>query len=229
MIYITGDIHGDYDIRKLSSSRFHEQKKLTRSDYLIICGDFGLIWDGSKHEKYWRRWLERKPWTTLWIDGNHENFDMLEQYPVEEWHGGNIQKISEHVYHLCRGNMFDIDGLKIFAFGGASSHDKEYRQMGISMWEQELPNEEEIEYGRQTLEKNNWQADIVITHSLSTKILESTGIIPYYERDRLTDFFSELDEKLNFSLWFSGHYHCTCQCSDRHHMIYNDIVRITEN
>ena len=84
MIFITGDLHGDYDIHKLSSKCFTVQRELTRSDYVIICGDFGLLWDNSDEEKYWLKWLDEKPWTTLWIDGNHENYDMLSAFPITE-------------------------------------------------------------------------------------------------------------------------------------------------
>ena len=71
MIFITGDIHGSYDIHKFSTSVFSKQKELSRSDYMIICGDFGLVWSNSAEEHYWLKWLDSKPWTTLWIDGNH--------------------------------------------------------------------------------------------------------------------------------------------------------------
>ena len=42
MIYITGDIHGSIDIAKILPENWNESEKLTRSDYLIICGDFGF-------------------------------------------------------------------------------------------------------------------------------------------------------------------------------------------
>lgn len=42
MIFITGDIHGSYDIHKFSTSVFSKQKELSRSDYMIICGGFWL-------------------------------------------------------------------------------------------------------------------------------------------------------------------------------------------
>ena len=50
MIYITGDTHIPVDIQKLSTKRFPEQKEMTKSDYVIICGDFGGVWDGSNEE-----------------------------------------------------------------------------------------------------------------------------------------------------------------------------------
>lgn len=230
MIFITGDIHGDYDIRKFKTDTFPIQKDLSRSDYMIICGDFGLVWDNSAEEKYWRKWLDEKPWTTLWIDGNHENFELLKEYPTEDWHGGKIQKITDNIFHLCRGYVFEIDGRKIFAFGGAESHDKEHRILGQSIWNEEVPTEEEIQQGRKSLDDVNWNVDIVITHSISTKlqtyIFEGWG---GYGINRQTDFFGELDEKLSFSMWFSGHYHIDMNYDDKHFLIYNNIVMLTEN
>ena len=92
MIFITGDVHGEYDLRKFGKEEFTIQSELTKKDYMIICGDFGFLWDESKTEKYWLRWLERKPWTTLWIDGNHENYNLLKRYKIEDWNGGQIQR-----------------------------------------------------------------------------------------------------------------------------------------
>lgn len=83
-IYITGDKHGN--IRGLSSANWETGRHLSRKDYLVILGDFGLVWsqEESDSERYWLDWLNDKPWTTLFIDGNHENFDRLNQFPVEE-------------------------------------------------------------------------------------------------------------------------------------------------
>ena len=67
MIFITGDTHIPIDIGKLSSKCFPEQKEMTKNDYVIICGDFGGVWDGSNEEKYWIKWLKSKNFTTLFI------------------------------------------------------------------------------------------------------------------------------------------------------------------
>ena len=123
-IYVTGDIHSEPD--RFNMENFPEQKELTRDDYMIICGDFGLVWaedKESKRETWWLDWLEDKNYTTLFVDGNHENFTRLNSLPVEEWHGGRVHKVREHIIHLMRGEMFDLGGKKIFAFGGARSHD----------------------------------------------------------------------------------------------------------
>ena len=82
MIYFVGDIHADIGIYKLNTKNFSEQKEMTKDDYIIICGDFGCVWDGSKNDKYWINWLNSKKFTTVFVDGNHENFDLLYQYPI---------------------------------------------------------------------------------------------------------------------------------------------------
>ncbi len=124
MIYITGDCHADF--RRFSTNIFPEQREMTKEDYVIICGDFGGVWnkdEESPREKWDLNWLEDKPFTTLFVDGNHENFDRLYSYPVEKWHGGKVHKIRDSVIHLMRGQVFEIEDRKIFTFGGASSHD----------------------------------------------------------------------------------------------------------
>ena len=56
-IFITGDTHGSTDISKLGLSRFWEAERLTKNDYVIILGDFGLIWDNYPNVDE-KRWLK---------------------------------------------------------------------------------------------------------------------------------------------------------------------------
>ena len=124
MIYITGDCHSDFT--RFSMDNFPIQTEMTKDDYVIICGDFGGVWtfeNESEQEKYGLDWLNKKNFTTLFVDGNHENFTRLYNYPEKKWHGGKVHKIRDSVLHLMRGEIFEIDNKKIFAFGGASSHD----------------------------------------------------------------------------------------------------------
>ena len=79
MIFVTGDTHIPIDIEKLGEKLFPEQKAMTRNDYVIVCGDFGGIWDKSERHAKWLKWLSERPYTLLFADGNHENFDMLER------------------------------------------------------------------------------------------------------------------------------------------------------
>lgn len=108
MIFITGDCHGDFS--RFGTKQFPEQKKLGRDDCIIICGDFGGVWDNSPRENYWLDWLNDKPWTTLWVDGNHENYEMLKALPVEVWHGGKVQRVRPNILHLMRGQIYAPPG-----------------------------------------------------------------------------------------------------------------------
>ena len=111
MIFVTGDCHGRYE--RLDSRHFTEQEEMDRQDYVIVCGDFGY-WDRSAEQEYWLNWLERKDFTLLFVDGNHENFDMLEELPMKEWNGGNVQFIRENVIRLMRGQMYQLQGKRFF-------------------------------------------------------------------------------------------------------------------
>lgn len=250
MIYITGDCHGDF--RRFNTDIFPEQYEMTKEDYVIICGDFGGVWDrleeGSK-EKWWLDWLNEKSFTTLFVDGNHENFDRLYDYPVEEWHGGKVHKIRDSVIHLMRGQVFELQGIKIFTFGGARSHDISsgildpnapdfeskrkrlylagcsYRINHFSWWKEEMPSEEEMEEGRRNLEKHNNQVDYIVSHccATSTQAFYSHG---GFEADELTDYFEELRQKVSFKKWFFGHYHDNKYISKDEIMLYEQVTRI---
>ena len=232
MILLTGDTHGEIDIGKLSNARRQNRERfagMTKDDYLIILGDFGFVWDGGATDDWWLDWLNTKPYTTLFIDGNHENFDLLAAYPTEEWNGGRIQRIRDSVLHLMRGQFFELAGKSFFTMGGAESHDMDARKEGLTWWRQEMPCDAEYEEARRNLEAHGWQADFVLTHSLPSCIqnLWFDGE-DYYHTNRLTDFFDEVYEKLDFKAWYSGHYHMDVMVQSHPQvcMLYNDIRQI---
>lgn len=251
MIYITGDCHGNFE--RFNRSIFPEQDEMTKEDYVIICGDFGGVWSKdkeSKQETMILDWLECKPFTTLFVDGNHENFDRLYNYPVEEWNGGKVHKIRSSVIHLMRGQIFTIEGKKIFAFGGARSHDisggilelddpdynrkrreldrgwKPYRINHLSWWKQELPSREEMEEGYKNLELHDNTVDFMLSHccASSTQVLLGNGI---YKQDILTNYFEELRQKVHFKKWFFGHYHDNRNVNAEEILLYEQIIRIS--
>ena len=122
MIYVTGDTHGD---KRRFTSRAAAHRG--RGDTLIVLGDFGFIWDGSKAEKKLLTWLGKRKYKILFLDGKYENYDLLAQYPVSEAFGGQVQQISGNLYHLLRGEVYTIDGQTVFAFGGGDSAEKAMR------------------------------------------------------------------------------------------------------
>ena len=250
MIYITGDCHSEFT--RFNTEYFPEQREMTKDDYVIICGDFGGVWntdEESSKEKWWMDWLEEKPFTTLFVDGNHENFDRLYAYPVEEWKGGKIHRIRPSVIHLMRGQVFTINEKKIFTFGGAKSHDisggilelddpdfhhkrnllnkrwKPYRINHLSWWKQELPTMEEMEEGKRNLAAHDHTVDFIVSHccASSTQILIGGGM---YMGDYLNDYFEEIRQQVKFKKWFFGHYHDNRSVNAQEILIYEQVIRI---
>lgn len=222
MIYVTGDTHGDIDIGKLSRKRFPQQINLTKDDYLIICGDFGLVWDGSNREIWWQEWLSAKKFTTLWVDGNHENFDTLYEFPLVDKFGGKVREITPSIFHLDRGQVLTIDGKKIFVMGGAHSVDRAYRIEHISWWEQEMPSSEEMEKAIRALDQCGWTVDYVITHCAPRSI--QALLADWYENDPMVSFLERICKDLQFEHWYFGHYHTDRQINEQFTALYDTIV-----
>ena len=228
MIFITGDTHGNIDINKLNSKKFPDQKNLTKSDFVIVAGDFGLVWDKSKECKYWVKWLSEKNFTTLFIDGNHENFNLINSYEVQNWKGGKVHKISESIMHLMRGQVFSIDDLKFFTFGGAKSSDKEYRTENVSWWKEEMPNKEEYDEGIRNLELNSWTVDYIVTHTCPVEV-QNILIEKFNKSLEITDlneYLSKVNTKVDYKHWYFGHNHLDEELTERHTILYNKIIRI---
>ena len=225
MIFVTGDTHIPIDISKLSSKKFPRQKELCKNDYVIICGDFGGVWYGNEKDNYWLNWLDKKNFTTLFIDGNHENFAALSQYEECSWNGGKVQFIRPSVIHLMRGYVFDLEGMKIFAMGGARSSDRMFRTIGKSWWPQEMPNAEEIRRARQNLAINDNQVDIMITHDAPQSIARMIDFAKS-EDDELMPFFDELRNTVGYRHWYFGHFHEDWKVDESHTAVYNKIIQL---
>ena len=224
MIYITGDTHIPIDIHKLSMTNFREQKEMTKQDYVIICGDFGGIWNNSNEDKYWLDWLKDKNFTTLFVDGNHENFNLLNEYPVTEWGGGKVHFINDSVIHLMRGQVYTINKLKFFTMGGATSIDKENRVENKSWWKEELPSDLEFIEAIKNLDKHCWKVDYVISHTTSNRIVDYMG---YRKEDNdLNSFFSMLEKELEYKHWYFGHFHRNWEIDNKNTVLYNRIVKL---
>lgn len=223
-IYITGDLHGDYDMKKLTTKYFPDGRNLTKKDYVIICGDFGGVWDCAGQDRYVQNWLTDKPWTTLFIDGNHENFDALAQYKVEEWNGGKVQFITPSIIHLMRGQVYNIDGLSIFTMGGATSIDRYHRTERLDWWPQEMPSNSEYDEALRNLDRCGNKVDLIVTHCAPDQLHDLLGN-RYYEHNKLTNFLEIVRQTVKFEQWYFGHYHKD-QDFGKYCVIYQNVDRI---
>ena len=252
MIYVTGDCHGDWT--RFQPNCFPEQKEMTRDDYLIVCGDFGIWHDAYGKETEELNKLSKLPFTILFVDGNHENYDRLESdFPEVDFHCGKAHKIRENIYHLERGYVFELQGKKFFCFGGASSHDisdgildpndyesredfvkvyneydlsgKMFRVKNMSWWRRELPCDEEYVRGIFSLKDYDQNVDYIISHCCPQSIADVIGR-GFYDGDSLTEYFDEIAKATTFSKWLFGHYHIDRKIYGKYVALYYQIIRI---
>ena len=229
---IAGDTHGTLDLEKVTRY-FREAeirgRQFTDKDYLIILGDVGVAGFTAGGEASTRQALREFPVTTLFIDGNHENFDKLYAYPVEKWNGGKIHRIDDKILHLMRGQVFEICGTTFFTMGGAYSIDRAYRSLGIDWFEEELPSEEEWEEGMENLENAGWEVDYVLTHTGPEEIADQMGYGTDPRREEELPFrryLQKIAEKLDFSAWYFGHFHEDTDVDGLFFCLYDNVVEV---
>ena len=221
MIYITGDTHGAYEefLNRLY------QHRIAQGDTVIVCGDFGFIWDSSYHRSILSK-LTAEPFTITFVDGNHENFDLLDTYPVIEWNGGKAHKIADNIYHLMRGQCFEIEGKRFFTMGGAYSTDKYMRKAGENWWKQELPVSDEYKAAEETLKSCGYTVDYVITHTVPQSVIHFLGLVPDPHDAELTGYFEWLYGELHFKKWFAGHFHVNRLIRENVQILLDEVVTI---
>ena len=227
MIFVTGDTHGLHDFHKLHIFAC-EHPDLTSDDYVIIAGDFGAIWSGSTLAEN-LSYYTNLPFTVLFVDGNHENFDLIETFPEEMWKGGRVHRIKPNIIHLMRGQVFEIEGKTFFTFGGATSIDRAFRIEGKSWWWQERATEQEFDEGIANLKRYNNEVDYVITHAcgmraiMSPRLRAAAGIkISCPEVQLLSNF----ENIIKCRHWYFGHFHMDERLNDKYTVLYNKVVEI---
>lgn len=226
MVFITGDTHIPIDINwlVLFSKKY---PSLTKKDYVIVAGDFGGCWD-EKNLKFTEEIMKTLPFTLLFIDGNHENFNILNSYKIEEWNGGKVHKLFDDVIHLMRGEIFNIEGKTFLTIGGAESIDKGLRIENISWWKDETIKESDIQNALNNLKKVNNKVDYVITHTMPQNFLMYPPFITKTygvgkESERMLDIILN---NIEYKAWFFGHWHTDKRVYDNIYAVYHDVYLI---
>lgn len=228
MIYLSGDIHANVDIQKVIT--FFGQptdQPLSKEDYLIILGDTGICWDDGSQDDWVKQTLQELPVTTLFIDGNHENFDLLSEYPVMEWQGGKVHEIEEGILHLMRGQIFEIEGKTFFTFGGGNSVDKWKRIEGTSWWPEEMPSQDEYERGLKALEEIDYAVDYILTHTAPREVVAEMGIDIYEGEEELQHYLQRIADETDFEEWYFGHWHMDEDIME-YHCLMEEIIELSD-
>ena len=225
-MYGTGDTHGILSIYKLLVENFQEGAFLDKEDYLIVAGDFGLLWGGSRQPEsdWWLNWLHDQPWTTLFVDGNHENHEMLACLDTVGMFGSEVGKVNDSVFHLRRGHVYNINGKKVLTIGGAESIDKARRTEGVNWWPGELITHTEENEILKKLEFVN-EVDYIITHTCPLTVFQLMGLNQWKKNDPTMKFLDFIYNKINFKNWYFGHFH-EDRSFGKLRCLYNDVVEI---
>lgn len=221
MIYVTGDTHGCIERFKA-----RELKKLRKGDILIICGDFGFIWNRSKEERANLKKLMTMDYTIAFLDGCHENFDLLEDYPLMDWNGGKVHKIAHNIVHLMRGQVYTIEGKKIFTFGGGHSQDYEFRH-DSDWWEREQPTHSEILEGIRNLKANDFKVDYILTHEPPASLKDCLGV-DVFQRIEVHAFFEDVIKTVKYEKWFFGKCHIDKHIPLKFYAVFNTVTPLTK-
>lgn len=213
-VFVTGDCHGNYHWDKLFAFNM-VHPELTKEDMVIVLGDFGVPWHfplWSSDEVSFHK-LKRLKFSLGVVDGNHENFNYLYSLPSENAFGGEVGMIAPDIYWLKRGQIYNINGFKLFTFGGAYSIDKHMRKEGISWWPQEEPSYAECSFGLDSLQlKANNKVDFMLTHEAPLSVLyELYDDDPYHPKMvnpySLPKYLDILKNSVQFKRWYFGHHH----------------------
>jgi len=222
MLYVTGDIHAD--IRRLKG---RAAKQLKKGDILLVCGDFGFLWDGSPKELRLLDWLGKRPYQILFVEGTHDNIDLLSGYPEETLYGGQVRRGSGNCCQLLRGECYEIEGKRVFALGGGESTDMDIRVEGETWWSRELPSAEELAHARETLASLNQQVDYIITHSVAPTVNK------FLDREQmqinlLLAFLNEISETVQFKRWYFGSCHLDKAIPPKYCAVYQEILPVMD-
>lgn len=213
--YVIGDRHGNFEELILFAIRLH----LTEDDNLIVLGDMGLCWrkDRQDLDKFISRWEDKmlNPPFLYFIDGNHENFDLLKSF--------KDGVISPHIRWLKRGTIIYFEGKKCLCIGGADSIDKFRRTKHLSWWEDEQITQEDIDSCKAET------YDYVFSHACPYSVFKENALLlgdPQFDGEEFDHISEEmldrLKEKIEFNHWWFGHYHKDIELNNKFCCLYNN-------
>jgi hypothetical protein len=204
-----GDAHGNLEF-VVASAELMKRHGVTA---LVVLGDFGFLWRSrdrnSRELGRLSAHLVEHEQTLFFVDGNHENFDLLQALPLNL--DGSAQ-VAPAITYLPRGYRTKLSSDRSLAvLGGANSIDREYRVDGVSWWQQESITSADLEA------LGSAHADVMIGHDAPLAVppldamLESTAShwsaegLAYSDEGRRN--FHKGFLQVRPTLYLGGHYH----------------------
>lgn len=194
---VMGDVHGKFGGLNTFISKHNP-------DIILQAGDFGY-WPKEFNKTYldntgrirtWNSKIKNPRTEIYWCDGNHEDFDALNNRITDE--------LWPNVFYQKRGSVRMLqDGRNVLFMGGAFSIDGKYRTPGYD-W---FPEDEKINQ-RDIMNLPDVDIDIVISHTAPNEfIINDDRIMEREIKDASRDALSVVLDKYRPKFWWFGHFH----------------------
>ncbi|XP_037028889.1 lariat debranching enzyme-like [Bradysia coprophila] len=238
-VAIAGCIHGEVE-RMYKVLESIETEKDCRVDLLLCCGDFQAVRDemdlesmtrtkdyhdlGTFHKYY--NGESTAPVLTIFIGGNHEASNYLQELPFGGW-------VAPNIYYLGYAGCVNINGLRVGGISGI------YKKYNYRRYHHEFPpytedskrsvyHVRELEVFR--LKQLSSKIDIFMSHDWPRNIdkfgdeMTPTDLIsmnPNFESDIKNDCLGspankEILDHLQPSYWVAAHLHCRFSAEIQH-------------
>ena len=224
MIYLTGDTHGDFQRIAHFCARMHTKL----SDIMIILGDAGINFSGGWRDLHKKEFISKLPITLFCIHGNHEQRpSTIPSYVEKEWHGGivYVEEQFPSILFAKDGEVYDLNGMRAIAIGGAYSIDWMLRIPGRSWWLDEQPSPEIRACVESMLDQMDWKVDVVLSHTVPLKYEPVEVFLPGIDQRRIDksteQWLDHIENRLHYGKWYAGHYH-TMKRVDRLQIMFDD-------
>ena len=226
MVYITGDIHGNPD-RIIYMAQCHN---MTEEDTIVILGDVGANYYLNKRDDKMKQALSQYVKASiLCIHGNHEERPAnIAGYKLKVWNEGLVyfQEEYPNLLFAVDGSVFSLNGKKCLVLGGAYSVDKYYRlASGYAWFESEQPTEAIKTIVADQLSTIDHQVDVVFSHTCPFKYEPIEMFISGIDQSKVDTsterWLDEIEDKLDYSAWFCGHWH-TNKRIDKMHFLFDE-------
>ena len=195
---------------------------------MIVLGDFGFSWNKSLQDSWNALDIAC---LTLSVMGNHENYDLIKSCAVERVFGADAYKLNPRTFYLMNGEVYDIEGIKSFVFGGADSIDKASRIPYVSWWPEEIPSYSEFRRGLNNLEKNSWDIDLFFAHTCPSDVSLSLFNYPHKLKDPTEDMLSQYECEIQKNNpekeypFLFGHHH-NFKWGSKYICLYNQVMSL---
>ena len=224
--FVTGDKHGD--LRPVID--FIKRFDLQSNANILILGDTGLFWrkdkkDAEKNIDFYEK--ECNGVHLYWIDGNHENFDI-----INKWNTKTVYNNSPHIHYCPRGYITEINInnkiKKILFIGGADSVDKYLRTEHLNWWKDETILYSDIQ---NAFDK---EYDYVFSHCGPMSIVNKNKVFLYtlsnldqgrvcHDSELILDI---LNNNIKTKNWWFGHYHINKDLGNGYRCLFEDFIEL---